>query len=304
MSLFKDLKDDVSQAVNELMNDDEISAGYADDKTQTQEETEDLDAEMLALFGEDEAFDSSNGQSDAGSDTLLDDLKQSEKLSEMDATLVELAGDKVFSDDDMIDNLLDGDISPEQAASDLDNKMEEKDMSKMDEVKEQLEEKKEAAFDTANFEDTPADDEMASITKGTEITGNIKTSGSLEVVGSIEGDISCKGKLVVSGVVKGTSDAAEIFTDAANVTGDMNSAGSIKVGVGSVIVGNLTATSAVIAGAVKGDIDVNGPIIIDSTAVVMGNIKSRSVQVNNGAVMEGLCSQSYSDIDVNTFFEN
>ena len=70
------------------------------------------------------------------------------------------------------------------------------------------------------------------------------------------------------------------------------------------MVGNLKAVSAVIAGAVKGDIDVDGPIIIDSTAVVMGNIKSRSVQINNGAVMEGICSQCYSDIDVNTFFEN
>ena len=84
----------------------------------------------------------------------------------------------------------------------------------------------------------------------------------------------------------------------------MISDGSVKIGGGSVIVGNIKATSAVIAGAVKGDIDVNGPVIIDSSAVVMGNIKSRSVQVNNGAVMEGMCSQSYYDIDVSSVFES
>ena len=43
---------------------------------------------------------------------------------------------------------------------------------------------------------------------------------------------------------------------------------------------------AVIAGAVKGDIDVKGPVILDASAIVMGNIKSKSVQINNGAVIE------------------
>ena len=63
-----------------------------------------------------------------------------------------------------------------------------------------------------------------------------------------------------------------------------------------------SATSSVVAGAVKGDIDVHGPVVVDTSAVVMGNIKSRSVQINNGAVIEGFCSQCYSEIDVNGIF--
>ena len=35
----------------------------------------------------------------------------------------------------------------------------------------------------------------------------------------------------------------------------------------------------------------------------MGNIKSRSVQINNGAVIEGFCSQAYADIDVQGLFD-
>ena len=73
--------------------------------------------------------------------------------------------------------------------------------------------------------------------------------------------------------------------------------------MGTVVVGNIIASSAVIAGAVNGDIDVKGSVIVDSTAVIMGNIKSRSVQINNGAVIEGFCSQCYSEIDVKSFFE-
>ena len=59
----------------------------------------------------------------------------------------------------------------------------------------------------------------------------------------------------------------------------------------------------VIAGAVKGDIDVRGPVILDASAIVMGNIKSKAVQINNGAVIEGMCSQCYADVNPTAFFD-
>ena len=66
----------------------------------------------------------------------------------------------------------------------------------------------------------------------------------------------------------------------------------------------MTGTSAVIAGAVKGDIDVHGPVILDTSAIVMGDIKSKSVQINNGAVIEGHCSQCYADVSPTSFFQD
>lgn len=141
------------------------------------------------------------------------------------------------------------------------------------------------------------------ITKGTTITGNITTEGGIDIIGTVEGDVDCKGKLIVGGAIKGNVTAGEIYANAAKLEGEIMTEGSVKIGVGSVVVGNVTATSAVVAGAVNGDIDVHGPVIVDSTAVIMGNIKSRSVQINNGAVIEGFCSQCYSEIDVKSFFE-
>ena len=88
------------------------------------------------------------------------------------------------------------------------------------------------------------------------------------------------------------------------ITGEITSEGSVKIGQSSVVIGNITANSAVIAGAVKGDIDVRGPVILDTSAIVMGNIKSKSVQINNGAVIEGLCSQCYADVNPTAFFED
>lgn len=145
-------------------------------------------------------------------------------------------------------------------------------------------------------------DEVSIITTGTTIKGNLSTTGSFSISGRVEGNVQCNGKLEVTGTIKGNSSSSEVFSDAAKIEGEIMSTGTVKIGLGSVVVGNIAATSAVIAGAVKGDIDVQGPVVVDTSAVIVGNIKSRSVQINNGAVIEGFCSQCYADIDVESLF--
>ena len=145
--------------------------------------------------------------------------------------------------------------------------------------------------------------ETAVISSGMKVSGNIISNGNLNVAGVVNGDIEIKGKLDVTGEIQGNSKANEVFIDEAEVAGNINALGSIKIGQGSVIIGNITGMGAVIAGAVKGDIDVKGPVILDSSAIIMGNIKSMSVQINNGAVIEGLCSQCYAEINPMTFFD-
>ena len=142
----------------------------------------------------------------------------------------------------------------------------------------------------------PVEDEIAIITKNTIIEGDILANGSLEVQGAVYGNINCRGRLVVTGTVKGNINASEIYTDMARVKGEIACIGAVRIGQGSVIVGNIASTSAVIAGTVRGDIDVLGPIVLDTTSVVNGNIKARYVQVNNGAQIDGLCSQAYADV--------
>lgn len=146
-------------------------------------------------------------------------------------------------------------------------------------------------------------DETSLITASTVLTGDLQSSGSFDIQGTINGNISCNGKIVVTGTVNGNTNSSEFFADVAKIEGEVVSSGTVKIGAGSVIIGNISATSAVIAGAVKGDIDVQGPVVVDTSAVIMGNIKSRSVQINNGAVIEGFCSQSYADIDVQGLFD-
>lgn len=144
--------------------------------------------------------------------------------------------------------------------------------------------------------------EVGVIPMGMTVTGNIVSNGSLDIMGTVKGNVTVAGKLNITGNIEGDSKADEVFADGARIIGEISSNGTIKVGQSSVIKGNLSAQSAVLAGAVKGDIDVKGPVILDSTAIIMGNIKSKSIQINNGAAIEGLCSQCYAEVNPASFF--
>lgn len=146
-------------------------------------------------------------------------------------------------------------------------------------------------------------DETAVITAGLVVTGDLDSVGSIDVFGTITGNVVCRGKLTISGSITGDSKANEIFANSSQIDGNMEAKGSVKIGQGTVIVGNIKAASAVIAGAVKGDIDVMGPVIVDSTAIIVGDIKSKTVQINNGATIDGRCSQCYADVDTDSIFD-
>lgn len=144
---------------------------------------------------------------------------------------------------------------------------------------------------------------VTTITSGTTIRGGISSDGSLEVMGVITGDVECQGKVSIVGNVSGNVIASEIYVSTQKLEGSLSSEGAVKIGVGTIILGDVDATSAYIAGAVKGDIDVNGHVVVDSTAIIQGNIKAKSIQVNNGAVVDGYCSLNYAGVDLDGFFE-
>lgn len=271
MSFLKDFKEDLTQAVNELVTDEPEK-------------------------------EKAVAQSEPAEDDLLD----SDMVNTLDEDV--LAG----IDLDAISDLLDDEEEPEEEEVSVEEEepvVEEKEEIPEKPKKEKAKPEPAASAAESNVVEIPEDDdvpsdEVAEITKGTSITGNITSDGSINVYGKIVGDVSCKGKMVITGTVHGTSTAGEIFANNAKIEGDVKSSGSIKIGNGSIIMGNVYATSAVIGGAIRGDIDVHGPVIVDATAVVQGNIKSRSVQINNGAAIEGFCSQCYADIDYKALFDD
>ncbi len=273
MSFFKDFKDDIAQAVGETGDASETPVTGMDDMHK---------GDSSESF-EHEVQDEIN--------SVLQDKDVLLSVSSMDSDIFE--GGEASSED------ADG-------QSEIEGKKEGFEMQ---------EEEKEAVQETEGFDAVQESEDMADggemynsrettvITKGTTINGGIKSDTSLIVKGVIEGDVECEGKLTITGRVAGNSTASEIYINTPRLTGNLVSKGSVKVDVGTVVIGSISSASVVVAGAVKGDIDVNGPIIVDSTAVVQGNIIGKSIQINSGAVVDGMCSLKYADVDLDLFFE-
>ncbi|MBQ1689562.1 MAG: polymer-forming cytoskeletal protein [Lachnospiraceae bacterium] len=154
-----------------------------------------------------------------------------------------------------------------------------------------------------NLENAVAKDEVTVITKGTIINGSIITDGALEVNGTITGDVECLGTLTINGNVSGHLKGANVVVSTPKLDGGIDSQGDVKINVGTIVIGDVSAKSATISGAVKGEIDVQGPVVVDSTAIVKGNINAKSVQINNGAVVDGYCKLTYAEVDIDNFFD-
>ncbi len=315
MGFFSELKSDLSQAVNTLMPDDKLEGeGKAVEEPVKASEV-DIDS-MLNRLDDIKLDDITNEE----------DNKEETPGQEMTETFEAENIEEQSSDEETSEVAVEETVTPEieEITEDLEEKIEEETLAEVEkeEPKSALEainnehideyiaksnetdkSNNDGGYETMEFEQQTPTDETANITEGMVINGDLQTTGSLDLVGKIVGNVKALGKLNVTGEIQGDSDAAEIYAEAARITGEVRSKGSVKVGQSTVIVGNIFGSSAVIAGAVKGDIDVHGPVVLDTTAIVMGNIKSQSVQINNGAVIEGMCSQAYADVNPSEFFE-
>lgn len=291
MGFFSDLKEDLSQAVNELMPEEQLDAAMAQNESVKKEETENKDEKMTSAADVDlssmlDKLDDMELPDDTlPEETITDMLPETEPVPAVEETGKTEAEEQPESQESILEDVYKNAVEKETEKNSTAYHYDKGEEKKMDV------QKREVA------------DETAIVTAGMSITGDIVSEGSLELIGAVNGNIDVLGKLNVTGSIQGNSKAAEIYAEGAKINGEVNSLGSVKIGQSSVIIGNISANSAVIAGAVKGDIDVRGPVILDASAIVMGNIKSKSVQINNGAVIEGMCSQCYADVNPTSFFE-
>lgn len=298
MGFFKELKNDLSQAVNELLPEDTSDQKQTDSEemVNTLDTNEEADKARMMEWLEEFVQEDADKQEPLETQSILQEESLEGSLLQEDLSVEdeeEINQDIVVEDTNEIKEKED-ETMEDNVDLELFNALNESDLEVAQVSEKEAPKQKSTAV---------ADDEVTVIAKGTTINGSISSDGSLDILGTVNGDVECLGKLSVTGKVKGNASAAEVYVNTDRIEGSIISEGSVKVGLGTVVLGDITATSGVIAGAIKGEIDVNGPIVIDSTAIIKGNIKAKSVQINNGAVIEGFCSLSYSSIDVDNIFE-
>jgi cytoskeletal protein CcmA (bactofilin family) len=114
--------------------------------------------------------------------------------------------------------------------------------------------KKEEKKVSSNTNQSPS---LNMISEGTSLKGNIKSSSDIRVAGTIEGEAISKGKIIVI------------------------SSGKIE--------GNVKAADADIAGRIEGEVRVSSKLILRQTAIIDGTIFTKSLIVEEGALINGSC---------------
>ena len=90
----------------------------------------------------------------------------------------------------------------------------------------------------------------------------------------LEGNFSGEGDVVVEGILLGT----------------LATQGDVRVGPQATIEAQIHANNAHIAGKIKGNITVTGNLKVASTAAIFGDIKTTTISVDEGAIIQGKLS--------------
>ena len=300
MGFFNDLREDLASAVNQL----------TDDRSEN-----DIEISSKQMKEEIAKKEKKNKKEKHNNENLEHEIKNYLNITE--ESNEEASKENIESDDNSYSLEVNSDFGFENTSNEANEPIEESVFEASAEVEfENSEESENTAGEAKDFmentfisDDQIAYDEGASndysiISKGSIVHGGIDTTGSIEIHGVVEGSVKANGELILSGSITGNVEALVISINAGRIRGNVKAYNGIYISEDSILIGDIESTEAEIGGAVKGKIDVNGPVVLKSDAKVLGDIDCKSVQINNGAVIEGKCSQKYAEISPSAFFEN
>ena len=135
------------------------------------------------------------------------------------------------------------------------------------------------------------------ISKGTIITGDIKSDGDVEMLGSMTGGISTTGRVKINGKQNGDVQGSSVSLSDCSVKGNVGASDTVLVDSGSVIVGDIKCGGLTFDGKIKGNVHVMGNVECKSNAVVIGDVTSTTITVESGARLQGTVQISDGSID-------
>ncbi|MEG0592137.1 MAG: polymer-forming cytoskeletal protein [Coprobacillus sp.] len=128
----------------------------------------------------------------------------------------------------------------------------------------------------------------STISKTTEITGNINTQSDLFINGKIFGDIVTTGHIeITGGTVIGNIKAASVIINNSKVQGNIESQFSMDIHSNSEITGNIKSERATIDCLCQGNIYINETLHLSAHADIKGDIQIKGIKIDEGAVVDG-----------------
>ncbi len=101
------------------------------------------------------------------------------------------------------------------------------------------------------------------ISNGTDITGDVKSSGDIRIDGSLAGNLNTKGKVVIG------------------QTGKVN--------------GEIICKNSEVSGTIEGKIVVSQLLILKASSKILGDIVTSKLSIEPGAAFSGNCKMSDND---------
>lgn len=144
--------------------------------------------------------------------------------------------------------------------------------------------------------------DTAVIPSGTVINGNISITDKLEIYGEVNGNINSGNRVDICGDIIGNIKANDLYAKDSYIVGQIDCAQDAVVHEKTVILGDINAENLVIDGAVQGRLDIRNNITVGGKAIMDSDIKAKTIQVTNGAVLNGHCSTCYADETAKDFF--
>lgn len=143
------------------------------------------------------------------------------------------------------------------------------------------------AFDIPAENDFGSQKQMTIISKGTIITGDLKSEGDIEVYGTLTGSVSTVGNIRISGRQVGDVQGANITLSSCTVRGNITAAEDVKIDSDSVVIGDVKAKNLDVNGKLQGNVHGKSSITCQNNAVIVGDLTAASIVVNNGARLQG-----------------
>lgn len=138
-----------------------------------------------------------------------------------------------------------------------------------------------------------------------KVSGNVQSDGEVVIqdTAEVRGGATSETGIVVHGLLKGAVSAESVVVNGRVLSGEIQ-AGKVDVSESAVVIAPISATRITITGAVKGDVNAKEKVILKSTAIVQGNIASASITIEDGASIDGTCTQTYAKVKPADFFNN
>jgi len=102
--------------------------------------------------------------------------------------------------------------------------------------------------------------------------------------------------LLLIGRVTGDIAVSKLEAYCAHITGEIEADESVRLGKGTIAIGNISAECVDIDGAVKGNIKAKDLVHIAQTAVVAGNVYGSKIAADSGSIINGETIEEKNEI--------